>query len=67
MKYRKYLSRLQIYLKKPLMDALFILVPIFSQFFLSFVGCNFSQFAFSSAGHFRVSFTLKYSSFYTKR
>jgi hypothetical protein len=30
-------------------------VPVFSEFFLPFVGCNLSEFAFSSAGHFQVS------------
>ena len=31
--------------------SLFALVSVFPQFFLAFMGGDFSQFAFSSAGH----------------
>jgi hypothetical protein len=31
--------------------SLFALMSVFSQFFLAFMGGDFSQFAFSSAGH----------------
>ena len=37
-----------IFVKK---DSLFVLMSVFSQFFLAFMSGNFSQFAFSSAGH----------------
>jgi hypothetical protein len=37
------------------MDGLFILVSIFPQLLLAFVGRNLPQFAFSSAGHSGVS------------
>jgi hypothetical protein len=32
-------------------QQLFVLVSVFPQFFLAFMGGNFSQFTFSSAGH----------------
>jgi hypothetical protein len=35
--------------------SLFVLVSVFPQLFLAFVGGDFPQFAFSSAGHFSVS------------
>jgi hypothetical protein len=34
-----------------------IFVSILSELFLAFMGCNFSKFALSSAGHFSDSFT----------
>jgi hypothetical protein len=38
--------------------TLFVFVPIFSEFLLALVGCNFSEFTLSSAGHFNPSFLL---------
>jgi hypothetical protein len=35
---------------------LFVFVPIFSEFFLTLVGGDFSEFAFSSTGHFKAPF-----------
>jgi len=32
-------------------DRLFVFMSVFSQFFLAFMGSDFSQFALSSAGH----------------
>jgi hypothetical protein len=32
-------------------DSLFVLMSVFPQFFLAFMSGDFSQFAFSSAGH----------------
>jgi hypothetical protein len=34
----------------------FVLVSVLSELLLTLMGCDFSQFAFSSAGHFGVSF-----------
>jgi hypothetical protein len=34
---------------------LLVLVSVFPQFFLAFVGCNLSKFTLSSAGHFKIS------------
>jgi hypothetical protein len=42
----------------PQKRTLFILVPIFSEFLLAFMGCNLSEFALSSAGHLNPSFLL---------
>jgi hypothetical protein len=36
-------------------QALFILVPIFSQLLFTFMGCNFSELTLSSAGHLNLS------------
>ena len=38
----------------PLWTDLFILMSILSELLLAFVGCNLPQFAFSSAGHYRL-------------
>ena len=35
-------------------ESLFVLVSVFSEFFLAFMGRNLPQFAFSSAGHFKL-------------
>jgi hypothetical protein len=35
---------------------LFVLVSVFSEFLLALMGGNFSEFAFSSAGHFQSPF-----------
>jgi hypothetical protein len=36
-------------------SRLFVFMPVFSEFFLAFMGGNLPEFAFSSAGHLDLS------------
>jgi hypothetical protein len=49
-------GKLPAHRQKP--AALFVLVSILPKLLLALMGRNFAQFAFSSAGHFSVSFWL---------